>query len=931
MLTSLVLAALLLVACAAAPAAPAPLEDFERPSAAWEFHDGGEFPGAKGAFARSAGAARSGRWGGALRFDFTGGGNYVQTGRELPRGMPAGAARLWVRNASGNRLGLRVTDSEGQTFQKTFDIDSPGWQEVDAHFGGWTGNWGGQGDGVFRGAATRLALLVENSGQAARGEVHIDDLRLTPGDAQPGGPRWYVATRFGAPQRWWIVAHGPGSRAALEGGELRYEVGPGDSLAGVGADFTLYGRPTRLRLTVQSDGSGRELVVRVGSHFQNFESRIGRLTERGEQTFETEMGAMAGWRHFGGQNDGVMRTPLRLTLVGVAPGAAGPGSGSIRLTELSVQTVVPPAQEVALTPWARLEGGIVRFGCDINSLLPEPVRGSAEWEARDWSGVVVARGSSPLALAQGAMASITGQTPAAGRPFTEITFRFRAGVRVFGPVTATAVATMADAGDARLEPASPWGMGLYLERFPDTPEGHAAMERAAALARAAGVKWTRMEMLWHRIEPERGRFDWSFYDRVVETALRNGISIYGLITYWSRWTRPYTPEGIADYARYCHALVTRYGDRIKHWEIWNEPNIFFWTGPREMYADLLKAAYAAIKEADPEAVVLGCSTAGIDTAFIRQVMDAGAPFDVLTIHPYRGHFAEESFMRELRDVAALTARGGGAPKPVWITEMGWPTQLIDGVTEREQAGLLARSYLAAVASGASQNVSWYNFREDGENPYFNEHRFGIVRHADLAPKPAYRALATVCRTIGARPLAGRIDLGAGLFAFRFSGSEDDVIAIWSADTSRVVGLRVESDGPVEALSLMGESSRLVVRDGVAAVAIPANSPVLLRARRLRVRSAPSPAVIDAPRAARSGEPFRLRLRLSGAMSGASVAVEAPSGWTKRRAGAAGNYDLTPPALDALHLADIVARVTARGGQRLTLPVRVRVFPRLLRV
>jgi hypothetical protein len=43
-----------------------------------------------------------------------------------------------------------------------------------------------------------------------------------------------------------------------------------------------------------------------------------------------------------------------------------------------------------------------------------------------------------------------------------------------------------------------------------------------------------------------------------------------------------------------------------------------------------------IKEVDPEAQVLICSTAGIDTEFIKQVLaEKVRPFDALTVHPYR--------------------------------------------------------------------------------------------------------------------------------------------------------------------------------------------------------------------------------------------------------------------------------------------------------
>ena len=63
------------------------------------------------------------------------------------------------------------------------------------------------------------------------------------------------------------------------------------------------------------------------------------------------------------------------------------------------------------------------------------------------------------------------------------------------------------------------------------------------------------------------------------------------------------------------------------------PNIFFWEGPKELYPLLVKKCYAAIKEEDPEAQVLAISTSGIERKFIARVLEAGAPFDVLGIHP----------------------------------------------------------------------------------------------------------------------------------------------------------------------------------------------------------------------------------------------------------------------------------------------------------
>ena len=89
----------------------------------------------------------------------------------------------------------------------------------------------------------------------------------------------------------------------------------------------------------------------------------------------------------------------------------------------------------------------------------------------------------------------------------------------------------------------------------------------------AGVKWSRKDFGWGRIEPAKGKFDWTFYDKMVSAAKRNGITIYGELGYWTGWTKPYTPEGIEDYCRYVTAVAAHYRNDVHHWEIWNEPNI----------------------------------------------------------------------------------------------------------------------------------------------------------------------------------------------------------------------------------------------------------------------------------------------------------------------------------------------------------------------
>jgi hypothetical protein len=261
--------------------------------------------------------------------------------------------------------------------------------------------------------------------------------------------------------------------------------------------------------------------------------------------------------------------------------------------------------------------------------------------------------------------------------------------------------------------------------------------------------------------------------------------------------------------------VAHFKDRVKYWEIYNEPNIFFWNGPKELYPVLVKKCCAAIKETDPEATVLAISTSGIDRAFIKKCLQADAPFDVLTVHPYRNKLNDSGFVREMRDVAALVGN-----RPVWITEMGWPTQ-IGGTTERTQASLLSRCYLSAVASGACQNISWYDFRDDGNDPFYNESNFGVL-YEDMRPKPGYRALATLCHTF-AKASPTLVETGSkDLFAVRAG----DAWAFWCLRAPASLSFRCADDADIR--NLMGEPVKPERKGRKTTLALTPENPVFVQ-------------------------------------------------------------------------------------------------------
>lgn len=797
----------------------------------WAFSNGSEFPGARGQFARAKRGAHAGQWGGRLGFDFSGGGNYVAAILRLDKAPDVVAVRVWVKKPRGHRLTFRYTDQSGQTLQKGFLARDEQWTDAFIQVGGWTGSWGGANDGRVHGPPRQIAILVENTA-GPRGELLFDDVRLIEGKPGKGAgmvTSEYVAAQFAGHEGW--RCHGAGK---LAGRRWQFDYSRGGASVGiVPRDASLLGAPLEFRIRVRGKAPGHPVRLQLATHFMTFEKTVGEFTGDGESEIVVPAPPGEGWRWFGGENDGKLHGPLRIR--GIYLDAAGrKDAGELELIDIRVKTACAPNRCCVLTAERRdtSEGAV--FVATARNLAPKPIQAILRHTIRDWAGTVLVEGSATVVVpADGRPAESSVAMPDGEHRFLEAEFVMEAPGQHIPPAQAYHVAPIEPRGSVEPKPSSPFGMGLYLYRYSKHPAGLREMDRAAQMARDAGVKWSREEFGWARIQPRKGEFDWSFYDAMVATARRHGISIYGLLSYWSGWTKPYTPEGIRDYCRFAAAAAERYRDDIQHWEVWNEPNIFFWQGPRDMYAELLKQAHAAIKKANPKALVLGCSTAGIDIGFIKRTMELGAPFDILTIHPYREHLDDRKFIDELKRAADLVRRPDGSLREVWITEMGWATHVPHNgssagfrvTTQRDQAQLLARAYIDAIASGVAPNISWYDFRNDGTDPFNFEHNLGVVTR-DFHPKPAYRAFATVTRLLEGKRIDKRLDLGSDVIAYRFVGKGGKaLVALWSTAGNRKVA--VPTSTPIVLVDLMGAKETLNPEQGNVVVALRRETPVFL--------------------------------------------------------------------------------------------------------
>ncbi len=298
----------------------------------------------------------------------------------------------------------------------------------------------------------------------------------------------------------------------------------------------------------------------------------------------------------------------------------------------------------------------------------------------------------------------------------------------------------------------------------------ASMERMLDLVKAAGFTTIRDECYWSDVEKVKGVYSFpKQIDDYILAAQRRGIRVLLILNYNNPLYAAHAGSAVTDdsnrvaYARYCRETVKRYAPLgVKNYEIWNEPNIpQFWdlSPSAEDYAELLKAAYPAIKAVDSTVKVLGCATSPAEgnpapfidwLTFITGVFqhDGGDFMDAVSFHYYSVDTAPENkFLNDVQKLQAII----GVEKPIWLTEFGYPANSgWPNITQERQANYASRLFILGKSVEQMQCISFYDLKNDGENTAEPEHNFGALNF-DLTPKPVYGALKSVAERIGDLP------------------------------------------------------------------------------------------------------------------------------------------------------------------------------------
>lgn len=263
--------------------------------------------------------------------------------------------------------------------------------------------------------------------------------------------------------------------------------------------------------------------------------------------------------------------------------------------------------------------------------------------------------------------------------------------------------------------SSPYGICAHVSRHGD----HELAEREFGLMRQAGIGWARTDFDWTTVQPRQDVWDFSMIDATVDKAEQAGIEILPILAYDVAWATP-AYKHLDAWLEYVRRTVGRYKDRLRAWEVWNEPDLEqFWkeTPDPASYTILLKATYEEIKKIDPELTVVLGGLSGIPYEYIEGIYKAqgAAYFDVMALHPYR--YPETPESRSLADdltrLRELMGRYGDVDKPVWITEIGWPTHLGQSKTLEDivRSGLKAvnpdkKQWTLAVLDDPAYAVQW---------------------------------------------------------------------------------------------------------------------------------------------------------------------------------------------------------------------------------
>lgn len=290
----------------------------------------------------------------------------------------------------------------------------------------------------------------------------------------------------------------------------------------------------------------------------------------------------------------------------------------------------------------------------------------------------------------------------------------------------------------------------------------------------SGIKYARCQTGWARCEKEKGVYDFSWLDSVVDNLMERGVEPWFNLGYGNPIYMPDTPnptavgcvpiyygeEALSAWCNYVKVLTQHFCGRVKHYEIWNEPDGSQFWYPKvpsgAEYAKFVNLCTKIIKECDQNAKI------GVNIAdprgftYIESMLDnlEKGSLDVFSYHAYTSvpEFRINEVIAQLRK---MLKERGFTDVELWQGEAGYPSWAYEGHwlvkegcdDERAQAVFQLRRYFIDIFNGAKLS-SFFQMADMWEKPYDKATEtldkcaaHGILNGLTYTPKKSYE---TIC-------------------------------------------------------------------------------------------------------------------------------------------------------------------------------------------
>lgn len=367
----------------------------------------------------------------------------------------------------------------------------------------------------------------------------------------------------------------------------------------------------------------------------------------------------------------------------------------------------------------------------------------------------------------------------------------------------------------------------------------------AGLAQAGGTWLRGVRLLWKDVEPNPGDRNWasvSGIDNLLVQAATQNLTPLLMVSHTPAWAQslagyecgPIAPEALDEFGQFMHDLVARYSAppyNVRYYEIWNEPDIdplitspIGWIGcwgdgnddyyGGGNFAEMLKAIYPRMKEANPQAQILiggllsycnpnvpgGCANAQPPSDkpynFFEGILrhngmnDGGQYFDGLDFTAYDyyssqlGQYAAGTWggaWNTTGPVLALKAQFfrnvmaqyNVANKMLIATEVAvaCPSASCDADYELTKTYYVAQAYATALKAGVTASI-WYSLE--------GWRQTGLI-DSNNQPNQAYSAYQFASQQLVGKRFVREVTDYPGVRAYEFSEPGSRLWMLWSLD------------------------------------------------------------------------------------------------------------------------------------------------------